>query len=196
MSGLEGNARITGATAAVLFVLLFLEGVTILQVRGLLTAHIFIGLLQIPPVLLKMGSTGYRFLRYYTGHPEYRRHGPPTPLLRALGPLVVLTTVAVLGTGVALLVVGPGHSRLALGLHKASFVVWFVVMAVHVLAHLRDTVVLSARDWVALRARAPGRGARQALVAASLVVGIGVAAAALPAVPAWTHWVAAQHGGP
>ncbi len=44
--------------------------------HGLLVAHMFIGLVLIPPVLLKLGSTGYRFARYYTGAPAYRAKGP------------------------------------------------------------------------------------------------------------------------
>ncbi len=46
-------------------------------------------------VLLKIGSTGYRFARYYTGAVPYVRKGPPAPLLRLLGPVVVLTSCGV-----------------------------------------------------------------------------------------------------
>ena len=48
-----------------LLVLLAVEGVTILFLRPLLSVHIFVGMLLIPPVALKLGSTGYRFVRYY-----------------------------------------------------------------------------------------------------------------------------------
>ena len=59
-------------------------------------------MLLIPPVLLKIGSTGWRFVRYYRGSPAYRRKGPPPALLRLLGPVVVILTVGVLASGVAL----------------------------------------------------------------------------------------------
>lgn len=75
--GVEANARLTGSTAAVLFVLLAAEGVTILRVRPLLSWHVFIGMLLVPPVALKIGTTSYRFVRYYRGSPAYRRKGPP-----------------------------------------------------------------------------------------------------------------------
>src|SRR6266700_2655738 len=39
--------------------------------------HMFVGLLLIPPVALKLASTGYRFVRYYTASPAYRRKAPP-----------------------------------------------------------------------------------------------------------------------
>src|SRR6516164_3578640 len=75
-AAVASNARLTGATAAVLLVLLAAEGATVLSVRSLLTLHVFIGMLLVPPVLVKIGSTGWRFVRYYRGSPAYRRKGP------------------------------------------------------------------------------------------------------------------------
>jgi hypothetical protein len=91
-AGATGNARLTAANAAVLLVLLAAEGVTILRVRQLLSPHVFIGVVLIPPVLLKVASTTWRFARYYTGAPAYRRKGSPPVLLRLLGPVVVILT--------------------------------------------------------------------------------------------------------
>src|SRR5205807_5135221 len=121
--GVEGNERLTGATGAVLLVLLAVEGVTIVFLRPLISTHVFVGMLLIPPVALKLAATGYRFARYYGRHPEYRLKGPPHPLLRGLAPLVVLATVAVFATGVALLALGR-PSPLVVTLHKGAFVVW------------------------------------------------------------------------
>jgi hypothetical protein len=134
--GPEGNERLTAGSAAVLFVLLAAEGVTIVFLRPLLSAHVFIGMLLIPPVALKTASTGWRFLRYYTGDRSYREKGPPLLPLRLLAPVLVASTVAVFATGVALLVVGPGRG-VVLGLHKASFAVWLVATGLHVLAYIR-----------------------------------------------------------
>ena len=80
-TGVEANGRLTAMTGIALLVLLAAEGITILRIHRLLPAHFFIGLLLIPPVVLKMTSTGYRFVRYYMGDPDYRRAGPPPPLL-------------------------------------------------------------------------------------------------------------------
>ena len=74
--GVAGNSRITGGAAAMLLVLLAAEGVTIPLIGSLRGPHIFIGMLLIPPVLLKLGSTGWRFTRYYAGDTRYRRKGP------------------------------------------------------------------------------------------------------------------------
>jgi hypothetical protein len=45
----------------------------------------------------KIGSTGYRMVRYYRGSPPYREKGPPQLVLRAVAPGVVLSTLAVVG---------------------------------------------------------------------------------------------------
>ena len=173
LNGPEGNARLTGGTAVVLFLLLAAEGLTILQIRGLLTEHVFIGLLLVPPVLLKTGSTLWRFTRYYIGDPAFRRKGPPPLVLRLLGPVVILLTLTMLATGVLLLIVGPALRSALLFLHKASFVLWLGAMTVHVLGHLADTARLAPRDWLhRTRRDVAGAGLRQWAITASLVAGL------------------------
>jgi hypothetical protein len=102
--------------------------------------------LLIPPVLLKLGSTGYRFARYYSGNPHYLRKGPPNIALRALAPGVVLTTLALFGTGVALLIVGPPSDTLVFA-HKLSFIAWVSLMTLHVLGHVLEVPALALPDW-------------------------------------------------
>jgi len=170
--GVEANARLTGTVAAVLLLLLAGEGVTVLRIRALLTPHVFIGMLLVPPVLLKMGSTGYRFVRYYAGSPDYRRKGPPPALLRVLGPVVVLLTLTLFASGIALLFAPHSLRRELLFVHKASFVLWFAAMAVHVLGHLLETARLAPRDFYwRTRKQVEGAGLRQWAVAASIALG-------------------------
>ncbi|MHB2021807.1 MAG: hypothetical protein ACYCO3_00530 [Mycobacteriales bacterium] len=184
--GADGNARLTGAAGSLLFILLAVEGATILRIRSLIDLHVFIGFVLIPPVLLKVASTGYRMLRYYSGHAAYRRRGAPMTLLRVLGPVVVVLTLIVIGTGVGLLTVSPRHPGWLLGAHKGSFVLWFLAMAVHVLAHLRETVVLAWRDWRPGRVER-GTRARRLAILASLIAGVALGAALLPSAAAWHH---------
>ena len=192
--GPEGNERLTAATAAVLFLLLAAEGVTILFIRPLLSTHVFIGMLLIPPVALKTASTGWRFLRYYTGDRAYRVKGPPILPLRLLAPLVVASTVALFASGIALLVVGPGRG-VVLGLHKASFAVWLVATGLHVLAYVWRIPALAASDW---RRRDPervgGSFLRRTLVAGALVAGVILALATFRYAQPWVHWTAAFRG--
>ena len=182
--GVEANARLTASTAAVLFVLLAAEGVTILSVHSLLRPHVFVGALLIPPVLLKTATTTWRFARYYLGSPSYRRKGPPPWILRVLGPAVVALTLTVLGTGVALLYAGSSwHGRL-LTAHKASFILWFGAMAVHVIGHLPETVRRAGRDWGG-RARLAGANLRRGTLVASVGAGLLAGAVLLGKVSAY-----------
>jgi hypothetical protein len=181
-SGAEGNARLTAITGALLLVLFAAEGVTILSLRSLLYWHYFFGLLLIGPVCVKIGSTVYRFARYYTGHRDYVRKGPPAPLLRVLGPFVILSSVGVIGTGVVL---GLAKTSTYLGLpmlflHKASFVLWAGVMTVHVLAYVWRLSELVGADLRGSRAygvanAVGGRGLRWSLTAVGLGAGAIVA---------------------
>ncbi len=176
-AGVEANSRLTGATAALLLVLFFIEGLTLLGVRQHLSVHVFIGMLLIPPVLVKIGSTTWRFARYYSGSPAYRRKGPPPALLRLLGPVLVVVTVLMLASGVALLLVPRSDLGFLLFVHKATFVLWFGAMAIHVLGHLLETTRLARLDLAhRTRAQISGASARQWTLALSLVAGLVLAA--------------------
>jgi hypothetical protein len=136
--GTYGNRLLTAQTGAVLIVLLAVIGVTILRMGQLVSVHMFVGMMLIPIVLLKMGSTGYRFARYYTFDTGYRRAGPPAPLLRIIAPMVLLSTMAVFVTGVVLMIEGPNGRGTLSELHKLSFFVWIAFAAPHVIGHLGE----------------------------------------------------------
>jgi hypothetical protein len=179
LGGAAGNARLTALAGALVLVLLAVEGATIPFLGALLSVHIFVGMLLLGPVALKLASTGYRFARYYVGDAAYVAKGPPHIALRLLAPLLVVSTLTVLGTGVALLALGPAHHRdFVLGLHKASFLVWFVLMSVHVLVYAPrlPRAVLSGNTR-----------ARIGLVAGSVVAGAVLAGAAYSLAAPWVH---------
>ena len=172
--GSAGNEQLTLAVAALLIVLLAVEGATILQIGSLLTVHAFVGMLLIPVVALKLASTGWRMLRYYQRGEEYVLRGPPHIALRMLvAPVLVLSTLFVFGTGVALLALDQRHGTLV-GLHKASFLVWVAAFGLHVLVHLFELPRLR-------RVRIPGAVLRLALVTASVAAGLVLATETLPA---------------
>jgi hypothetical protein len=181
--GIAGNERLTAATGGLLFVLLFLEGTTVPAVRQLLTMHVFVGMLLIPPVALKLASTGYRFARYYTHSADYLRAGPPRLLLRALAPFQVLATLVLFGSGVGMLALGP-RQRWVLGVHKASFIVWFFLTAVHVLAYVWRVPRLAAADWGGEKPLG-GSLTRRLAVGGALAAGIVLAWVTLPMADPW-----------
>jgi hypothetical protein len=186
--GTSGNEILTSATALVLTVLLLVEGVTVIRMNGLVTVHMFIGMVLIPPILLKLASTGYRFARYYMGARPYREKGPPYLPLRLLAPVLVLTTVTLFGTGVWLMVSGHRDDTVMF-FHKLSFIVWGVLFVVHFLSYVPRVFRSLRSDWSASRRHAvPGSGLRGMLVAASVGGGLALALALLSTMQVW-------HGG-
>ena len=175
--GVQANARLTGYTAVALLVPLTVAWVTGLNARPLLDAHVLVGLLLVPPVLLKLCSVGYRFVRYYTREPRYVAAGPPSLPMRLLGPVVMLLTVAVFGTGIELWLFGARFGPEWIPLHHASAYLWFAAMAVHVGAYVRRAARLAAADW---RDHLSGALTRRSLVVASLIMGAVLAVALLP----------------
>ena len=183
-------------TGAVLLILLAVEGYTILRIGRLLTLHVFLGMLLLGPVTLKAGSVLYRFARYYAGSEPYRRKGPPAPLLRIIGPINMLLTACVLGSGIMLAVTGPGYyggGAIRVAGAAPAFVHRLALLHGHPRARLR---VAAARGCSPPRCAASpsqggqtgagrrtrravevlgGRGTRVALLVASLLAGLVIA---------------------
>jgi hypothetical protein len=194
--GTVGNERLTTATGILLVVLLAVIGVTLLRLRPLISVHLFVGLVMIPVVCLKLASTGYRFMRYYTSNPTYRKRGTPPSLLRVSAPIVVVTSLAVRASGVALLFLGPQSSGTLRLLHKASFIVWVAFTALHVLGHLPDiqkTFLTRRGGRVEYNRHAAGASGRIISIVGALVGGVVLAIVLIPHFGAWTHFEALRH---
>ncbi len=197
--GTDGNELLTAATGAALIVLLAALGITILRIGQLLWLHLFLGMLLIGPVALKLASTGYRFTRYYTRNPGYRLKGPPFAPLRMIAPVIVLTTLLVFASGVALLFVGPSSRGVLVPIHKVSFLVWIAFTAPHVLAHLIELPRAWRADYmrtshgVRLTGDVTGRAGRVLALAGALAAGALIAILVIPEFGAWTHDYALHH---
>ena len=172
-----GNERLTSTTGAVLFVLLGLIGITVLQVRALLPEHLLLGFALIPPLGLKMFSTGYRFVRYYSGDPVYRRAGPPRLMLRLIAPIVVISTVALFVTGLELWAFGLRFGSIWVAAHKLSFVIWLPFTLIHAFSYFDKSASAVAAELSGKTH--DGAFARGSLVVGALVAGIVLALASL-----------------
>jgi hypothetical protein len=201
--GTTGNERLTSATGAVLIVLLAVIGVTIIALGPLLSVHLVVGMVLVGPVLLKLASTGYRFVRYYTANPRYHRKGPPALPLRLIAPIVVLSTLVVFASGVALLFAGPSSRDTLLPIHKISFFVWIAFTSVHVLAHLPTMLRSLGADYGPKRARTStwrqylgsrdgvnGRAGRVLSLSSALAFGVVLA---IVLIPQYGPWLSAHH---
>lgn len=168
-----GNARLTALTGMTLLALFTAEIVTvILGVSSVLTAHVAIGLALTPVVLLKIGTTGWRFVKYYRGDRAYVGRGAPAAYLRILGPALIAGTLVLLASGI-LAFAGPHwlHGA-ALTTHKTIFYPWLVIFIVHTVAHFAEAMRLAAADLLARsRARLAEVRAHGYVLAAALVAG-------------------------
>jgi hypothetical protein len=188
--GTAGNRLLTNAVGAILLMLLAVIGVTIVRIGQLLSVHLFVGMLLIPPVLLKLSSTGYRFIRYYTHNPRYVREGPPLLPLRLIAPMVVLSSAVVLVTGVVLLFAGPSARATWFPIHKDSFFVWVAFMVVHVLGHLPDMPRVLRTDYgpsAQYSSDVTGRAGRMLALAGALVAGVVLAVLVIPDFGPWLN---------
>lgn len=198
--GPAGNARLTAWTGLLLLALIAVELITLINVSGLISWHIFVGTLLLPPALLKTGTTGWRIARYYTHQPDYRRAGPPPMLLRILGPAVVASTLGVLASGLVLILLDRSQDRrvlfallgqpvTALRIHQGLFLIWIVVVGLHVLGRFVPALELT----LAGGPKGPsvdGRNRRGLALLVSLALGAIAASAVLAASTEWT----AGHG--
>jgi hypothetical protein len=194
--GTAGNQELTALVAVVLTILLLVIGVTILRVKQLISVHLFVGLLLIGPVLAKLASTGYRFVRYYAHDPAYRGKGPPALYLRASAPVLVLTTVVVFASGVVLMFLGPANRGNWVAIHKVSFIVWGVMFGLHFLGHLLEmphALRAVRRENPVNGRRSPGDAGRWIMLAGALAAGFVLAIALIPQFHAWTAQGAFPH---
>jgi hypothetical protein len=192
--GPAGNAVLTAWTGLVLLVLSVAELLTLVDVRGFLSWHVAIGALLIPPALMKTATTGWRILRYYVGNAPYREAGPPPMALRLLGPLVVLSTLALLTSGVMLVLLGNQSGRQNqfsmagfgiswLTVHQGFFVVWCGATGLHLLGR----IVPAVRVTVGSARGVPGGATRTALICASAVLAVLLALVLVRADGSWGH---------
>jgi hypothetical protein len=134
---------------------------------------------------LKLATTGWRFVRYYTGNKPYRLEGPPRLLQRVLAPLLIASTLSLFGSGVALIIVEHGGGLL-LSLHAVSFAVWGVLMIAHVLAYLARTLRVGPADWRRHGEKAvAGTRSRRAALGGAVLAGVIVALATYQTQQPW-----------
>ena len=195
--GPAGNALLTAWLGVLLLAAFLVELLTLVSLQQLVSVHILVGAVLVPLALLKTATTTWRMLGYYAGSPRYRQAGPPPMLLRLLGPAVVLTALAVLGTGLALVALGRDKSYQPFAtvagfaidpftLHKAAFVLWLVVTAAHTLGRLVPAVQLIV-NRAGRTQRVPGGPARFGTLAIAVAASLATGVVVLSASGSWTN---------
>jgi hypothetical protein len=175
-----------------LIMLFAVLGATILRIRQLIWLHLFLGLLLLGPVFLKLASTCYRFVRYYARAAIYVAKGPPMLALRAMGPVFVLSTLVVFVSGIVLMFDGPRNRTTPLLIHKVSFIVWLVLMGLHLLAHVPGlprtlrAVRLGGGETPLDGVKSGGVAGRWIVLMGTLIGGVVLAMVLIPDFSLWT----------
>lgn len=183
----DGNERLTAAVGVLILVPILVELATILLgVHTFMSLHVFVGLALIPPVLLKLASTGWRFARYYMGSGAYVAQGPPQLAMRLLSPLLVAATVILFSSGIAMGILHGHALQVARRLHGPSSVIWLVLIGVHVLVYLKRALTSSSEELRSTtRREVQGATWRSYTLAAALIFGLVAGAATVPAQHRW-----------
>ncbi len=191
-----GNERMTAYAGAILLILLLVELVSAVNLHALLSVHVFIGVMLSGPLVVKIGSTGYRFLRYYTRSPAFVRKGPPHLGLRILSPILLVTTLVVIASGIGLVMTKPSQNGLFFRIHVISVLVWVPMIAIHLIAHIGKVPNLIAGD---LRKKTTeqslGRRTRLGINLGGLILGMIAAVMMLPVAAPWITWSKTNVGG-
>ncbi len=184
-----GNERLTAAVGVLLLVPILVELATVLLgVHTFMSLHVFVGLALIPPVLLKLASTGWRFARYYTHGRAYVAQGPPQLAMRLLAPLLVAATVILFSSGVAMGILHGHALQIARRLHGPTSVIWLTLIGVHVLVYVKRALTDSGDDLRSTtRREVQGATWRSYALAAALILGLVAGAAAVPAQHRWVN---------
>jgi hypothetical protein len=194
--GVLGNERLTVLTSSVLLAVIGVEMGTSPILNRAFVLHVVVGVGLCSPLAVKLGSTGYRFVRYYTHSPAYVRRGPPRLFLRVLGPILVAVTLVMMGSGIGLLVWGPLHPFLYI--HVISALIWLPLIVVHVVAHIPNISRSLTEDWGPPSGNqpVPGRGLRLGVNLGALAVGTITTALLFPAATPLFAWSQANVIGP
>ncbi|MDA8025067.1 MAG: hypothetical protein M0T78_00790 [Actinomycetota bacterium] len=198
------NMRLTSSIGLVIFVELFVIGITVPAIGQLFTLHAVVGYMLIPPLIFKMFSTGFRFFKYYTKDPKYNAAGPPHTLLRIAAPFLVLATAVLFVSGVVLMIVGPASQSAAnwKQIHQASFILWFGLTALHVVSYIPRASYQFFGD-LGLKSFGPlkfsslavrGKNARLTVIALAIGVGLVLAFSLYSTIGPWTKLFGAGLG--
>jgi hypothetical protein len=173
----------------VLIVLTVIELATLLLgLQRFLSLHVFVGLVLLPPVALKLASTGWRFTRYYTRATAYRAKGAPQLVMRLMAPLLVTATIVLFGSGIAMGFLHGHGLRLARQLHGPASVVWMLLVGVHVLVYVRRALVSTKEDVdPTSRSAVRGASARNLILAAAVLTGLVVGLGTVTVQHRWLH---------
>jgi|SRR5579884_2495107 hypothetical protein len=178
-SGPRANRRVTALTGLLVLPLAALVLLTGLLFGSLWHVHYFLAFLLLPLVLLKVGSTTYRMVRYYLRSGLYRFIRPPYPLARVTSPLLVVSVVLLFVSGIAMWAT---HSRRDPWgwLHTDAAIAFSCLVALHLGMYVPEALRAAGDDLKSEPvASAPHRRDRLAVIGVAAAAGLVLAVATI-----------------
>lgn len=203
-AGVVGNTRLTSLAGVVLLALITLQ-VASSVVFALLAynlplpvgplydvvrpVHFFVGFMLMPLIALKLASTGYRFLRYYSGNPDYHDAGPPRAVPRLIAPALIASAIILVASGVEMWSYQNQFRLPWTAIHNVAAFTFVSVVTLHIVLHVREAHRHAAADLAGIPPPAsmqtgppPGAMTRRALLGGGVVFGaaLGMGASSWP----------------
>lgn len=175
----EGNEALTSWTGLLLLPLLGLVGLTGVAFGSLWRTHFVVGILLVPVLGMKLATTTYRAVRYYTGSKKYRAAGPPELPARLMAPILIAVTVIAMWSGIVMWL-NNTQDRPWSTIHTDAVVIMGGLVGVHVLMYIPKALRSVLRDLSHGRQGGRRTALRVSTVTAVLVVGIVVGFATQP----------------
>ncbi|MCA1695392.1 MAG: molybdopterin-dependent oxidoreductase [Actinobacteria bacterium] len=197
--GVSGNRRLTAGTGTVMHTLLWvqiasagffaLETFNVVLPSGpwhtvIRPVHFFVGFLLAPLIVIKIGSTNYKFVRYYLRDRRYRAAGAPGLFARALAPVLMGSVIVLFVSGWEMWSFTNAWEIAWIPVHVISAMVFTIALVAHVALHVREAHREAARDMAGAPPDDPAgsgsewhRGliARRTLLAGGLGAGLALA---------------------
>lgn len=197
-AGVVGNTRLTSLLGVTLLALLVLQVASALFFALLVynvafftgpaydivrPVHFFVGFALLPLVGLKLASTGWRFSRYYLRSDAYHRAGPPSWTARLIAPLLIVSGISVLASGVEMWSFQNQLGWPWTAIHNVAAFTFVTVLVIHVVLHVRQAHREAAADLAGTPAvatatpAAPVREPVGGAVTRRAILGLGLAGA-------------------
>lgn len=181
-----GNEALTSWTGLLLLPLLGLVGLTGVAFGSLWRAHFVVGIILVPVLGMKLATTTYRAIRYYTGSKRYRAAGPPELAARILAPILIAATVIAMWSGIVMWL-NNNQDQPWSTIHTDAVVIMGGLVGIHVLLYVPKALRSVFGELSQMRQRGHRATLRLSIVTASLVVGIVVGFVIQPSSPFPVH---------
>jgi hypothetical protein len=191
LRGARGKGVFIARSSALLGMLILFfsiaEIVTVAFLPEALILHIAIGSILGVLIIVKLILNAYRYLGYLKHDHDFRQAGTPRLIMRILSLPLVVTTIVVLGTGMAMVLTGPtafATSFLATA-HALFAIIWLGLLGYHTFGYWHRSARSTTRELDRIRSKDTQALARLILAATTVIGAVTLMLLLLPLSNRW-----------